>query len=997
MSKSLSGRKLVIVESPTKAKTIRKFLGKDYIVESCMGHVRDLPQSAKDIPDKFKKMPWANLGVNVDEGFEPLYLIPKNKTKVVSLLKEKLSQADGLILATDEDREGESISWHLLNVLKPKVPVKRMVFNEITKEGIEGALKELRDVDMNLVKAQEARRVLDRLVGYTISPVLWKKVAYGLSAGRVQSVAVRLVAEREHERLKFKKATYWDVTTQNEKDAIKFNSRLISYDSKRIATGKDFDPDTGKLSEKSRDMSALTEVQARDILTAVRGQNFTVNEVEEKPVSRKPAAPFITSTLQQDANRKLGWSSRETMQVAQKLYENGLITYMRTDSTALSEQALKAARDEIKKLYGKDYLPDEARDYSKKKVKGAQEAHEAIRPAGTTFVHPDDANLSAPEKKLYDLIWKRTMASQMVNSEHKQISVRFGVGKAIFSTSGMTVEFPGFLKAYVEGSDDPEGDLEQKDVRLPAFKKGDSVKVSEIKSEPHETKPPARFTEASLVQTLEKMGIGRPSTYASIMGTIQDRGYVRKTGNALVPTFTALAVTNLLSKYFPVYVDFDYTSGMENTLDEIASGDKDQQEYLASVYFGKTGLKETCERQVSSIDEETSRAIFLEGLSDFSFRIGRYGAYVCRKNAAGEEICASIPDAQSPGDMTGEIANQIIDQKINGADSIGKTPEGLPVYVLNGRYGPYVQSGEADSADAKPKRMALPPGMSPEQVTLDKALYLLTMPRSLGDHPLLSKDVKLGIGRFGPYVVCDGDFRSVPKTENLFEMNLEKAMLLMSQPKKGRGRAAPLKEFGPHPRLGEVVQILTGKYGPYIKCGVYNVSIPQDKKPEEMTLEQALNLLDFKIASSPEPVAKAPKKARATAGASRGAAATGGAGKTKARVGNKADAAVAAKAGPAFKPQASKKPTSHSNATRSGAANNSAAKTGAPKTSAPKTSAPVRVKNSFAKPSGASGAKPQQPVKPPFNPNAKNEKPTPVSEIKVRRPAEPSKIPNKPR
>lgn len=865
MPKELSGRKLVIVESPTKAKTIRKFLGRDYIVESCMGHVRDLPQTSKDIPEKYKKEKWAQLGVNVEDGFEPIYLVPKNKTKVVTQLKSKLSEADALILATDEDREGESISWHLVSLLKPKVPVKRMVFHEITKEAIEEALTEFRDIDMNLVKAQEARRILDRLVGYTISPVLWKKVAYGLSAGRVQSVAVRLVAEKEIERLKFKKAEYWDISGKNEKNKVAFQTRLLSYKNKRIATGKDFDPQTGQLfAEKAKDLLSLKESEARKILSELSGQDFTVSEIEEKPVSRKPAPPFITSTLQQEANRKLGWSSRETMQVAQKLYENGFITYMRTDSTNLSEQAVAAARKEIQKLYGKDYLPEQPRTYTGKKVKGAQEAHEAIRPAGTSFVHPDEINGNSAEVKLYELIWKRTMASQMVNSEHKQVSARFTVGDGIFAASGMTVEFPGFLKAYVEGSDDPDSEIEEKDVKLPQLSKGEKITVVSLNTESHETKPPARFTEASLVQTLEKMGIGRPSTYASIMGTIVDRGYVRKAGNALVPTFTALVVTQLLSQYFPEYVDFEFTSGMENTLDDIASGEMEQIRYLTQVYSGEKGLKRKAEIQEKNIDPEMSREIALPGLSDFSFRVGRYGAYVCRKDkATGQDVCASIPDQQAPGDMTADIANQIIDQKLNGADSIGEDPEtGLPIYVLSGRYGPYVQRGESEGEKEKPKRMAIPAGMTPDSVDLEKALWLLSMPRTLGEHPTLKKDIKMGIGRFGPYVVCDGDFRSIPKSENLFEMNLKKALDLMSQPKKGRGRAAPLKELGEHPELKEPIQILTGKYGPYIKCGTVNVSIPQDKKPEDVTKDEALALLQGKIGSSP-PAKKgsAPKKA----------------------------------------------------------------------------------------------------------------------------------------
>lgn len=842
----MTGKKLVIVESPTKAKTIRKYLGRDYIVESCMGHVRDLPQSAKDIPEKYKKQKWANLGVNVDDHFEPIYCVPKTKTKIVSLLKELLTDASELILATDEDREGESISWHLVNVLKPKVPVKRMVFHEITKEAIEQALTEFREIDMNLVKAQEARRILDRLVGYTISPLLWKKVAYGLSAGRVQSVAVRLVSEREHERLKFKKSMYWDLAAENEKDKIKFSSRIISYKGKRVATGKDFDGLTGQLlKDKAGNILQLDEMQAKKIQKELENKEWLVNEVESKPVSRNPSPPFITSTLQQDSNRKLGLSSRETMQVAQKLYEKGMITYMRTDSMFLSEQAIKAARSAILDLYGKSYLPDQFRDFSKKKVKGAQEAHEAIRPAGTSFIMPEESGLMGAELKLYDLIWKRTMACQMVNSEHKQIAVRFQVGDSVFGASGMTVEFPGFLKAYVEGTDDAADSFNE--VKLPSLKKNEKVDLIELKTNFHETKPPARFTEASLVQMLEKEGVGRPSTYASIIGTIQDRGYVRKVGNALIPTFTALVVSKLLSQYLPNYVETGFTSAMEDALDDVAGGDLDQEKYLTTVYFGEHGLKNQVDTQEKNIDAEDSRSIRLEGLKDLTFKIGRFGAYVCRPESKDKEVCASIPENQYPGEMTVEVANKLIDQKINGADSIGKNPEtGLPIYVLSGRYGPYVQMGEAANEDNKLKRMALPQGLEPEKVTLEQALWLLTLPRNLGMHPELNKEIKVGLGRFGPYVVCDGDYRSVPRTEDLFKVDLARALDLFSQPKKSRGRSVPLKELGAHPVSKAAVQVLNGKYGPYIKCGNVNVSLPEGTKPEEITLKLALDLISNK-------------------------------------------------------------------------------------------------------------------------------------------------------
>lgn len=859
--KESSGKKLVVVESPTKAKTIRKFLGKDYIVESCMGHVRDLPQSAKDIPEKVKKEPWATLGVDVDHGFEPVYCVPKTKTKVVKLLKEKLADADELILATDEDREGESISWHLIEVLKPKVPTKRMVFNEITKEAIQSALTEFREIDTNLVRAQEARRILDRLVGYTLSPLLWKKIAYGLSAGRVQSVAVRLIVEREHERIRFHKSAYWGIEADCEKSDIGFLSRILSVDGKRVATGKDFDAETGQLLiDRAKELLHLDAAKAEEVRRRIQGAEWNVVEAEEKPISRKPASPFITSTLQQEANRKLGLGAREAMQVAQSLYEQGFITYMRTDSTFLSQQALTAARTRIQKMYGNEYLPSEPRLYEGKKVKGAQEAHEAIRPAGTEMMPPDETGLSGIQLKMYELIWKRTVASQMVNSRQKQVSVRFGVGPAIFASSGMTIEFPGFLRAYVEGSDDETAALEEKEVRLPDLKVGDKVKAKSITTTEHETKPPARFTEASLVQTMEREGIGRPSTYASIISTIIDRGYVRKAGNALVPTFTAMVVAKLLSQHLPKYVDLGFTSSMERSLDDIAQGDLDWQKYLKSIYFGDEGLKRQVETQEKKIEPEEARSIRLAGLEQLDFRVGRYGAYVCRKEKGGGEACASLPEAQPPADITFDIANKLIDQKINGSDALGKHPTTQePIYVLTGRYGPYVQLGDATDENAKPKRVSLPAGVEPDQVDIPKALQLLELPKTLGTHPGTGKEIKAGLGRFGPYVVCDGDFRSIPKGESLFEVSFERAMELLSAPKKGRGRAAPLKELGVFPGTEDAIQVLSGKYGPYIKSGKTNVSLPEGVTPENITLEKAVELIADKTGKSPKSEA-APKK-----------------------------------------------------------------------------------------------------------------------------------------
>lgn len=853
----MPGKKLVIVESPTKAKTIRKFLGKEYIVESCMGHIRDLPRSAKEIPEKIKKEKWASLGVNVDKNFEPIYCIPKDKLKVVKNLRDKLEEVDELYLATDEDREGESISWHLTEVLKPKVPFKRMVFHEITKEAIQKALKDTRKIDLNLVSAQEARRILDRLVGYTISPLLWKKVAYGLSAGRVQSVAVKLIVEREHERIKFKKAQYWGVLAVLDKSNLEFESRILSIKGQRIATGKDFDGTTGKLTG-GKDLIVLDEAKAKELATSLRSQKWVVSEVEEKPTTRKPYPPFITSTLQQEANRKLGLSSREAMQVAQKLYEQGFITYMRTDSTFLSEEALKAARSGILAKYGKEYLPSEPRSYAGKKVKGAQEAHEAIRPAGTVFQDPDETGLIGTQLKLYELIWMRTVASQMVDARQKQVSVKITVADVVFSASGMTIEFPGFLRAYVEGSDDPEADLSEREVRLPALKVQDSVACTKLDPTDHETKPPARYTEASLVRIMEKEGIGRPSTYASIMGTIVDRGYVKKMGTALVPTFTAMVVSKLLKQHLTQFVDVGFTSDMEKSLDDIAEGELNSEKYLESIYFGKNGLKAQVEGQDKKIDPGEARSITLEGLESFSFRVGKYGAYVCTQKE-GAEVCASIPESESPADMTAASADKLIDQKINGADALGEDPKtGLSIYVLNGRYGPYVQLGEFTSKDDKPKRVSIPPQIPFEKLDLKQALELLSLPKSLGIHPGLNKEIKAGLGRFGPFVVCDGDYRSIPKTESVFDMTLVRALELFAQPKKGRGKAAPLKELGPHPKTTEAINVMNGPYGAYIKCGKVNVSLPEGMTPEQISLEKAIELLAEKIGA--EVPAKSGKK-----------------------------------------------------------------------------------------------------------------------------------------
>lgn len=838
-----SGIKLVVVESPTKAKTIRKFLGGDYVVESCMGHIRDLPQSSKEIPEKLKKEKWAQLGVNVDKDFEPLYCIPKDKNKVVKNLKDKLEEATELYLATDEDREGESISWHLVEVLKPRVPTKRMVFNEITKEAIQKSLKDTREIDFNLVKAQEARRVLDRLVGYSISPLLWKKIAYGLSAGRVQSVAVRLISEKELERLKFKKSIYSGISVYLEKDKIDFEARLQSVQGQRIATGKDFNPDTGLLNSPKETL-LLDRKKADEIAKILESSTYVVDEVEEKPVHRKPSPPFITSTLQQESNRKLGLSSRETMQVAQKLYEQGYITYMRTDSTFLSQEAIQAARTWISKEYGKEYLPEQPRVYDAKKAKGAQEAHEAIRPAGAQLIHPSQTDLSGQQLKLYELIWMRTVASQMVDARQKQVSVKIKSNEFLLTASGMTIEFPGYLRAYVEGQDDPEAELAEKEVKLPSLKKGDQTKKTNLEVTDHETKPPARFTEASLVQKMEKEGIGRPSTYASIIGTIIDRGYVKKNGSALVPTFTAMVVSKLLRQHLPEFVDLGFTSEMERSLDTIADGELDWVKFLKQLYHGPKGLKASIEKQEKQIDPEEARSIQFDNLPGVKFHVGKYGAYLTTKKD-GESINASIPDLEAPADMTLQAVEKIVEQKLHGQDSLGKHPEtNQNIYVLSGRYGPYVQLGENDE---EPKRVSLPQGMDPTQVDLKQALQLLELPKTLGQHPVSGKDIKVGIGRFGPYVVHEKDYRSIPKGQSLFTVTYADAMALLSTPKKGRGGRSALKVLGKYPGTEDEIQLFNGPYGPYVKVGKTNASLPEGVAAEQATFEQAIEVLSVKI------------------------------------------------------------------------------------------------------------------------------------------------------
>ena len=833
---------LVIVESPTKAKTIRKFLPSNYIVEASMGHIRDLPQSAADIPAALKKEEWAKLGVNVEENFDPLYVVPKDKKKIITDLKAKLKTVDAVYLATDEDREGESISWHLLELLKPKVPVKRMVFHEITKTAIQKALKDTREVDEKLVRAQETRRILDRLYGYTLSPLIWKKIAYGLSAGRVQSTGLKMIVERERERMRFKKSNYWDikaeVTPVKDKKAH-FEAKLSALGNVRIAGGKDFDGLTGKLIDPKK-VVLLDEKKARDLAKKIEKGSWTVTSVEEKTFNSKPAVPFITSTLQMEANRKLGMSSKDTMRTAQRLYEEGLITYMRTDSPNLSQEAINAARNMVVDLYGKDYLHPEVRQY-KAKTKGAQEAHEAIRPAGSEFTHPDKTGLSGRELALYELIWKRTMATQMKEAEKASMTVKIQVDDAEFTASGTRILFPGFLRVYVEGSDDPELALEDKEVILPNLKRGDGINPTTISPLAHETKAPARFTEASIVQALEKEGVGRPSTYASIIGTILDRGYVRKEGPALIPTFTGMAVIQLLERHFDHLVDYSFTSEMEESLDKIAYGEEDWLKYLTKFYKGKAGLAKKVEEQDKKIKPEESRTIQIEKDGEIlDIKVGRFGPYVVEKNGK-EEVHASIPEDIAPADLSPSQIKDLIENQANGPVPIGKDPKTKQnIYCLVGRYGAYFQLGEVTEENPKPKRASLPKGKDPKTVTVEEAVEALSLPRELGNHPETGKPVLANNGRFGPYVMCDGVFRSLKKEDNLFTVDLKRAVELLSEEKSAARRGVKtLREFGMVAKLKKKASILEGKYGPYIKVGTKNITLPEDKRDpkviEQMT------------------------------------------------------------------------------------------------------------------------------------------------------------------
>ena len=859
------GIKLVIVESPAKARKIGGFLGDDYVVEASVGHIRDLPQRAADIPKEYKKIAWAKEGVNIEEGFEPLYVINPDKKAKVSELKALMKDADELILATDEDREGEAIAWHLIEVLRPKIPIRRMVFHEITKEAIKKAANETRDLDYRLVDAQETRRVLDRLYGYRLSPVLWKKVMPRISAGRVQSVATRLIVERERERMAFISSKWWDLTAQCEAG---FNARLLSLDGKRVAATNDFDANGGLKEKSVANILLLDEAGANELVQSLTGKALTVKSTEESPRTERPKAPFTTSTMQQDAGSRLGWGAQLTMRVAQRLYENGYITYMRTDSVTLSQSAIESARNSAKSLYGAEYIPAAPRVYEGKS-KNAQEAHEAIRPAGETFRTPGELapELSRDEFSLYDLIWKRTIASQMSDAKKMQMRVDFDVetktgGAAIFRANGSVVTFPGFLAAYEEIVEDKSGDDEaaESDKRLPAMAVGDSIKVSNYICEGHETKPPARYTEPTLVKKLEELGIGRPSTFASIMSTIQDRGYVAKRGRALVPTFLAFSVTGLLEQHFGKLVDYEFTASMEEDLDRIANGEEDRITWLTKFFFGTEGNPglEALAADLGAIDAQQINTMKMG--EDIEIRVGRYGAYI-QKGIGDDRKFANIPETMAPDELTLEVAIDLLAQP-SGERELGVHPEtNLPLIAKSGRFGPYVtevfpepemvvdkKTGELKKPrkkkDApKPKTASLLSTMSLDTITIEDALKLMSLPRTLGDYE--NAPITVQNGRYGPYMTHGSDSRTLTSEDQLFAITLDEAIELYKQPKVRRRGVAkpPLKDLGIDPASQKSVLVKDGRFGIYITDGETNATLRRGDNVEFLTLERGLELL----------------------------------------------------------------------------------------------------------------------------------------------------------
>jgi DNA topoisomerase-1 len=832
-------KRLVIVESPAKARTIKGYLGDEFNVASSIGHIRDLPQRAADVK-KEDRAKYGTLGVAVEQDFEPLYVVDPGKKETVAELKKRLKDADELLLATDEDREGEAIAWHLLQVLKPKVPVRRMVFHEITREAIERSLHETRDIDQRLVDAQETRRILDRLYGYEVSPVLWKKVTQGLSAGRVQSVATRLIVERERERIAFRGASYWDLEATF--DPGTFKARLVAVDDKRVAQGRDFGPD-GK--PKTDGLVQLDEAAARGLAERLAGSSFVVRSIDEKPYTRRPTAPFRTATLQQEASRKLRLSSQTTMRLAQRLYENGYITYMRTDSTSLSDAALSAARSQARELYGADFVPAKPRKYERT-VKNAQEAHEAIRPAGDRFRTPKEVRgeLSADEFALYDLVWKRTISSQMADARGQTVSLRIAATSSAgedveFGAAGTVITFPGFLAAYEVGRDDVDELADQ--TPLPQLSEGDPLDARALEAQGHETTPPPRYTEATLVRALEDLGIGRPSTYAAIIGTILDRGYVFKRGTALVPSFLAFAVVALLEQHFTRLVDYGFTASMEDDLDRIAAGRQERVDWLRSFYYGEDG-EEGLHALVGALGEIDARAVnsFPIPESDIVLRVGRYGPYVER----GEDR-ASVPPELAPDELTAEKAEELLAQP-SGERELGTDPEtGRTIMAKSGRFGPYVTEVLDEGAKEKPRTASLFKSMSLETVDLEQALQLLSLPRVVGNDPANGAEIQALNGRYGPYIKKGTETRSLEEEDQIFAITLEEALERLAKPKERRRRAAapPLKELGQDPVTQKPIVVKTGRFGVYVTDGETNASLRAGDDVETITPERAAELL----------------------------------------------------------------------------------------------------------------------------------------------------------
>ncbi len=836
--------KLVIVESPAKAKIIAGYLGDDFVVESSIGHIRDLPRKASDIPASYKEEAWARLGVDTANDFKALYVVPSEKKKQISRLKKLLKEADELYLATDEDREGESIAWHLIEVLSPRVPVKRMVFHEITPDAIRQSVSEPRDLDRRLVDAQETRRILDRLVGYEVSPVLWRLVQPRLSAGRVQSPTIRIVVERERERREFSSAEYWDLEAVLSVRGEAFTATLLALDDVRVATGKDFGSDGAA---KGTDHVVLDEKEAAALAVDFVDSDFAVRSVERKPYTRKPYPPFRTSTLQQEAGRKLRFTVQRTMRSAQRLYEGGYITYMRTDSVSLSETAITEARSQISEMYGAEYVPSKPRVYTSK-VKNAQEAHEAIRPAGDRFRTPEVVarDVDVDEARLYGLIWKRAVASQMKEAKGESVQVRLGGESGsgrdiVFSASGKIISFPGFLRAYVEGSDDPDAELEDKERRLPAMTEGDALELEQLEPRGHATKPSARYTEASLVKRLEELGIGRPSTYASIISTIQDRGYVWKRGSALIPTFTAIATVRLLEQHFADLVDYGFTARMEQDLDGIAGGDGEMVPYLSTFYFGNghTGLLDTVAAALEKADARILNTIPFEGGEGLELRNGRFGPYLQR----GEER-VSVPEDLPPDEMTLEKAEELFSAPSEDRE-LGTDPDsGRAVIAKTGRFGPYVQLAMEEDEKGKPKTASFFKSMALDTVTLEEALRLLSLPRVVGEDPESGDEIQALNGKYGPYLKKGSDSRSLETEEQLFTVTLEEALHIFTQPKRRRGQAAaPLRDLGVDPDTGFGIVVRDGRFGPYVTDGGVNASLRKEDSVSKIDIERAAHLL----------------------------------------------------------------------------------------------------------------------------------------------------------